>query len=106
MNNKNKTGLTRSENGTRYFAMKKEAEKSIDTLFNQEQKDLSALVKRHLRLGTVRISIYNKLTKQEVDEVDITTPFIINAKVYDSTTSCEVHPQHHANKRPDASRKA
>jgi len=86
MNNKNKTGLTRSENGTRYFAMKKEAEKSIDTLFNQEQKDLSALVKRHLRLGTVRISIYNKLTKQEVDEVDITTPFIINAKVYDSTT--------------------
>ena len=86
MNNKSKTGLTRSENGKRYFAMKKESEKSIDTLFNREKEDQSALVKRHLRLGTVRISIYNKLTKQEVDEVDITTPFIINAKVYDSTT--------------------
>jgi len=86
MNNKNKIGLTRSENGKRYFAMKKEAEKSIDTLFNREGEDLSSLVKRHLRLGTVRISIYNKLTKQEVEEVDITTPFIINAKVYDSAT--------------------
>lgn len=86
MNKKNETGLTRRENGTKYFAMKREAEKNIDTLFNREREDLSALVKRHLRLGTVRISIYNKLTKQEVDEVDITTPFIINAKVYDSTT--------------------
>ncbi|MGF6275905.1 hypothetical protein ABIB38_004311 [Massilia sp. UYP11] len=94
MNNKNKTGLTRSENGTRYFAMKKEAEKSIDTLFNREKEDQSALVKRHLRLGTVRISIYNKVTKQEVDEVDITTPFIINAKVYDSTTGKFVPNNH------------
>lgn len=94
MTNKNKTGLTRSENGTRYFAMKKEAEKSIDTLFNREREDQSALVKRHLRLGTVRISIYNKLTKQEVDEVDITTPFIINAKVYDSTTGKFVPNNH------------
>lgn len=94
MTNKNKTGLTRSENGTRYFAMKREAEKSIETLFGREREDQSALVKRHLQLGTIRISIYNKNTKQEVDEIDITTPFIINAQVYDSTTGKFVPNNH------------
>lgn len=86
MNNKNKTGLTRSENGTKYFAMKREANKSISNLFNNEQENESYKVLRHLDLGTVTLHFYNQITKEEVTELDVTTPFILNAKCYDSET--------------------
>lgn len=86
MNKKNKTGLTRSENGTKYFAMKREANKSISSLFNNEQESESYKILRHLDLGTVTLHFYNQITKEEVTEVDVTTPFILNAKCYDSDT--------------------
>ena len=86
MNNKNKTGLTRSENGTRYFAMKREAKKPISDLFNQQRESDNDKILRHLDLGSITLHFYNKVTKKEVTEIDITTPFVLNAKCYDSTT--------------------
>lgn len=86
MNNKNKTGLTRSENGTRYFAMKREASKPISDLFNQQMESDHDKILRHLDLGSITLHFYNKVTKKEVTEIDITTPFVLNAKCYDTTT--------------------
>lgn len=86
MINKNKTGLTRSENGARYFAMKRDANKPITDLFNHENEPVSARILRHLDLGSVTLHFYNQATKEEVTEVDVTTPFVLNAKCYDSNT--------------------
>lgn len=86
MTNKNKTGLTRSENGKRYFDMKREANKPITDLFNHENEPVSARILRHLDLGTITLHFYNQVTKEEVTEVDVTSPFILNAKCYDSET--------------------
>ncbi len=86
MNNKNKTGLTRSENGKRYFDMKREASKPISDLFNQQRESDHDKILRHLELGSITLHFYNKITKKEVTEIDITTPFVLNAKCYDSTT--------------------
>lgn len=86
MTNKKKTGLTRSENGVKYFGMKKEANKPISDLFNQPRESENDKIFRHLDLGTITLHFYNKMTKKEVTEIDITTPFILNAKCYDSNT--------------------
>jgi len=84
MDKKNKTGLSRSENGRKYFDMKRTANTPINELFSQQTPHQWSMIQRHLDLGTIKLSFYNKETKKEVSEIEVTTPFILNAKVYDS----------------------
>lgn len=89
--------LSRSQNGDLYFQKKKRMNRPVAELFNRKQFYEEDSMLRHLDLGTIKLEFYNELTKKSVTHIDITTPFIINAYCYDSTTG-QFTPNNNASK--------
>lgn len=77
---------SRSENGKLYFRRKLEMSKPVISLFELKTLEEGSMLLRHVELGTIKFSFHSKTRKQNVEEVEVTEPFILNALCYDAKT--------------------